>query len=85
MLVKIKNYFEYRKQIKAMKNYTTLSLYTLMTFVTSIIDDKEELINGTIALLKSFNGMSNEDIQTRFYSELVKYIHETNPNKSIEK
>lgn len=71
MIKRIKEYFEKRRNLRTMKEYTMLYQYTILKTVNDIIEGKE----GLIELFKSFDGMPAEEIQDKFFTELAKMIH----------
>lgn len=75
MLKRIKEYFETRKQIKALQQLNLIYMNNLLRTANGVVEGKV----GLIELLKSFEGMKPEEIRELFVHELVTVIHNSNP------
>lgn len=80
MLKKITEYFETRKQIRALQQLNLIYMNNLLRTANGIVEGKV----GLIELLKSFEGMKPEEIRELFVHELVNVIHANNPDTETE-
>lgn len=80
MFKRIKEYFETRKQIRALQQLNLIYMNNLLRAANGIVEGKV----GLIELLQSFEGMKPEEIRELFMRELVNVIHTSNPDLETE-